>query len=68
MSTKQQFLTTICSLAPKLPAFSGKYTEYKNCITPFKQLICEFDLSYIEKFNRLLNCLHGQALETVKAR
>ncbi|XP_065365522.1 uncharacterized protein LOC135958548 [Calliphora vicina] len=52
----------------KLPTFSGKYSEYKNFITSFNQVIDrEFGLSNIEKFNHLLNCLQGQALETVKA-
>ncbi|XP_037805276.1 uncharacterized protein LOC119599551 [Lucilia sericata] len=67
--------STICFPAPihklpqlKLPTFSGKYSEYKNFITSFNQVIDrEFGLSNIEKFNHLLNCLQGQALETVKA-
>ncbi|XP_061400515.1 uncharacterized protein LOC133336248 [Musca vetustissima] len=67
--------STICFQAPshklpalKLPTFGGKYSEYKNFITSFNQVIDrEVGLSNIEKFNHLLNCLHGQALETVKA-
>ncbi|XP_073823116.1 uncharacterized protein [Musca autumnalis] len=52
----------------KLPSFNGKYSEYKNFINSFKQIIDrEHGLSNIEKFNHLLNCLHGHALETVKA-
>ena len=52
----------------QLPTFGGKYSEYKNFITSFNQVIDrEFGLSNIEKFNHLLNCLQGQALETVKA-
>ena len=54
--------------ALKLPTFGGKYSEYKNFITSFKQVIDrELGLSNIGKFNHFLNCLHGQALETVKA-
>ncbi|XP_073841389.1 uncharacterized protein [Musca autumnalis] len=52
----------------KLPSFNGKYSDYKNFITSFKQIIDrEHGLSNIEKFNHLLNCLQGHALETVKA-
>ncbi|XP_036346956.1 uncharacterized protein LOC118756292, partial [Rhagoletis pomonella] len=52
----------------KLPSFSGKYSEYRNFITSFKQIIDrELSLSNIEKFNHLRNCLHGQALEAVNA-
>ncbi|XP_036346859.1 uncharacterized protein LOC118756405 [Rhagoletis pomonella] len=52
----------------KLPTFSGKYSEYQNFITSFKQIIDkEFSLSNIEKFNHLRNSLQGQALETVDA-
>ncbi|XP_036339591.1 uncharacterized protein LOC118748937 [Rhagoletis pomonella] len=52
----------------KLPSFSGKYSEYQNFITSFKQIIDrEFSLSNIEKFNHLRNCLHGPALETIDA-
>ncbi|XP_075170134.1 uncharacterized protein LOC142242443 [Haematobia irritans] len=52
----------------KLPSFNGKYSEYKNFITSFKQIIDrEHGLSNIEKFNHLINCLQGHALETVKA-
>ncbi|XP_067635778.1 uncharacterized protein [Eurosta solidaginis] len=51
----------------KLPTFTGKYSEYKNVITSFNQIIDrELGLSNIEKFNHLRNCLQGQALETVK--
>lgn len=54
--------------ALKLPIFSGKYSEYKNFISSFMSLIDkEASLTNIEKFNHLLNCLQGQALETVKA-
>lgn len=52
----------------KLPSFSGKYSEYKNFITSFKQVIDrEIGLSNIEKFNHLRNCLEGPALETINA-
>ncbi|XP_017485848.1 PREDICTED: uncharacterized protein LOC108374374 [Rhagoletis zephyria] len=52
----------------KLPSFSGKNSEYKNFIASFSQIIDRKQgLSNIEKFNHLLNCLKGQALETVQA-
>lgn len=52
----------------RLPTFSGKYSEYKNFITSFKQVIDrEIGLSNIEKFNHLRNCLEGPALETINA-
>ncbi|XP_037930413.1 uncharacterized protein LOC119665183, partial [Teleopsis dalmanni] len=52
----------------KLPTFSGKYSEYKNFINSFVQIIDrEACLTNIEKFNHLRNCLTGQALETVQA-
>ncbi|XP_036334494.1 uncharacterized protein LOC118745065 [Rhagoletis pomonella] len=51
-----------------LPTFDGKYSDYKNFVTSFKQVIdSQPSLSSIEKFNQLLNCLKGAALETVKA-
>ncbi|CAD7006443.1 unnamed protein product [Ceratitis capitata] len=51
-----------------LPTFSGDYADYKNFITSFTQLIArEPRLANIEKFNYLLSCLKGPALETVKA-
>ncbi|XP_053968859.1 uncharacterized protein LOC128870282 [Anastrepha ludens] len=54
--------------ALKLPVFCGRYSEYKNFIASFMHVIeNESSLSNIEKFNHLLNCLKGQALETVKA-
>ncbi|XP_067616447.1 uncharacterized protein [Eurosta solidaginis] len=52
----------------KLPSFDGKYSNYQNFISSFKQIIDrEFNLTNIEKFNHLQNCLQGQALETVDA-
>ncbi|XP_067621985.1 uncharacterized protein [Eurosta solidaginis] len=52
----------------KLPSFNGKYSEYQNFITSFKQVIDrEYSLSNIEKFNHLRNCLQGPALETIDA-
>lgn len=52
----------------KLPKFSGKYSEYKNFITSFTQIVDrEYGVSNIEKFNNLLNCLNGPALDTVNA-
>ncbi|XP_036340923.1 uncharacterized protein LOC118750311 [Rhagoletis pomonella] len=51
-----------------LPTFSGDYAEYKNFITSFTQIKArESRLSNIERFNYLLSCLKGSALETVKA-
>ncbi|XP_036344939.1 uncharacterized protein LOC118754180 [Rhagoletis pomonella] len=51
-----------------LPSFSGNYAEYKKFITSFTQIIArEPRLSNIERFNYLLSCLKGAALETVKA-
>ncbi|XP_043064798.1 uncharacterized protein LOC122320696 [Drosophila ficusphila] len=50
-----------------LPTFDGTHTEYKNFITSFMQLTGRENLSSIEKFNHLLNCLKGPALEAVKA-
>nr|XP_041632498.1 uncharacterized protein LOC121502822 [Drosophila kikkawai] len=51
-----------------LPTFDGKYSEYQNFFTSFKQVVdAHALLSPIEKFNQLLNCLRGSALETVKA-
>lgn len=52
----------------KLPSFCGKYSDYKNFISSFKQIIDrEHSLSNIEKFNHLRNCLQGPALETIDA-
>ncbi|XP_050334297.1 uncharacterized protein LOC126761905 [Bactrocera neohumeralis] len=51
-----------------LPIFSGNYAEYKNFIASFTQLVArEPRLSNIERFNYLLSCLKGSALETVRA-
>lgn len=52
----------------KLPTFSGKYSEYKNFITSFTQVVDrETGLSNIEKLNHLRNCLQGPALDTINA-
>lgn len=52
----------------KLPSFGGKYSDYKNFISSFNNLIHEdTTLATIEKFNHLLSCLTGDALRTVKA-
>lgn len=52
----------------KLPSFSGKYSEYKNFISSFNNLVHnEAHLAPIEKFNHLLSCLSGDALRTIKA-
>ncbi|KAL7724630.1 hypothetical protein ACLKA6_013864 [Drosophila palustris] len=50
-----------------LPTFAGNCVDYKNFITLFNQLVDQQDsLSNIEKYNQLLSCLSGAALETVK--
>ncbi|XP_037957528.1 uncharacterized protein LOC119687322 [Teleopsis dalmanni] len=52
----------------KLPKFTGKYAEYQNFISSFKQLVNEDkSLSNIEKFNHLIQCLEGQALDTIRS-
>ncbi|KAL7724978.1 hypothetical protein ACLKA6_013617 [Drosophila palustris] len=52
---------------PALPTFAGNCADYKNFITLFNQLVDQQDsLSNIEKYNQLLSCLSGAALETVK--
>ncbi|XP_075157834.1 uncharacterized protein LOC142231101 [Haematobia irritans] len=51
-----------------LPKFDGKYSAYKNFISSFKQFVDnDTSLSPIEKFNHLIHCLSGQALDTVRA-
>jgi len=50
----------------KIPKFSGKYNEYKNFITCFKQFVHkETSLSKTEKCNYLISCLSDEALRTV---
>lgn len=52
----------------ELPTFDGKYSNYQNFITSFRQIIDrETSLSNVEKFNHLRKCLKGAALETVNA-
>lgn len=52
----------------KLPTFDGKYSDYKNFITSFNNLVHnEPTLTSIEKFNHPLTCLDGDAFRTVKA-
>ncbi|XP_055916442.1 uncharacterized protein LOC129949183 [Eupeodes corollae] len=52
----------------RLPRFSGKYSDYKNFINSFNNLVeNDSSLTKIEKFNYLLSCLTDQALGTVKA-
>lgn len=61
---------TAKSKLPKLhlPHFDGKYAAYKNFISTFKQLVDnDSSLSEIERFNHLLHCLSGQALDTIRA-
>ena len=51
-----------------LPKFSGKYSEYKNFISLFENLVDNDPMiPDIEKFNHLISCLSGEALGTVKA-
>lgn len=51
----------------KIPKFSGKYSEYKNFITCFDNLVNDDPtLSTIEKFNHLINSLQDDALRTVR--
>ncbi|XP_036345196.1 uncharacterized protein LOC118754428 [Rhagoletis pomonella] len=51
-----------------LSIFDGNRADYKNYITSFNQIIArQHNISNIEKFNHLLNCLKGPALETVQA-
>ncbi|XP_075150712.1 uncharacterized protein LOC142224812 [Haematobia irritans] len=68
----KQILSTQTKIESLDPDDSGRGDiedfEYKNFITSFKQIIDrEHGLSNIEKFNHLINCLQGHALETVKA-
>lgn len=52
----------------KLPKFSGKYSEYKNFIGLFENLVDnDSSLTDLEKFNHLISCLSDEALGTVKA-
>ncbi|KAL7726649.1 hypothetical protein ACLKA6_010514 [Drosophila palustris] len=52
----------------KLTKFSGEYSEYKNFIGFFTNLVDMDDsLSNVEKFNHLLSCLEKDALGTMKA-
>ncbi|KAI8114818.1 hypothetical protein CVS40_12848 [Lucilia cuprina] len=51
-----------------LPNSDGKYAEYKNFIFTFRQLVHnDSSLCDNERFNHLLHCLSGQALDTVRA-
>ncbi|XP_043865270.1 uncharacterized protein LOC122757385 [Drosophila mojavensis] len=50
-----------------LPTFDGNYADYKNFSALFNQMVDQQNsLSNIEKFNQLISCLKGPALETVK--
>lgn len=52
----------------KLPKFSGNYSDYKNFISLFENLVDnDPTLTDIEKFNHLLSCLSDKALGTVKS-
>lgn len=52
----------------KLPTFDGKYSEFQNFYGTFIQLIDnEPSFTTITKFNYLLSCLAGPALEMVRA-
>ncbi|XP_043071692.1 uncharacterized protein LOC122322695 [Drosophila grimshawi] len=50
-----------------LPTFDGNHLEYNNFICSFNQIVKGAQITNIEKFNYLLNCLKGAALECVKA-
>lgn len=51
----------------KLPKFDGKYTEYERFIARFYNMVDENpSISNIDKFNYLLNCLSGPALDVVE--
>jgi len=60
-------LTTQCrlpSVAP--PTFNGKHSEFKNVIL-FETFVDKDDtLHDIEKFNRLMSCLAGDALSSLR--
>lgn len=52
----------------KLPSFDGKYANYKRFSTSFHNLIHnDPQISTIDKFNYLLDCLSGPALEVVQS-
>ncbi|XP_037819937.1 uncharacterized protein LOC119609284 [Lucilia sericata] len=52
----------------KLPKFSGKYSDYRNFMSLFENLVHNDPmLTDIEKFNHLISCLSEEALGTVKA-
>ncbi|XP_058978843.1 uncharacterized protein LOC131802528 [Musca domestica] len=51
----------------KLPKFDGKYSEFQNFISAFNNIVnYNPTISLIEKFNYLLNCLSGPALDVVE--
>ena len=72
-STRVDHSTTIVAHQSKLPAlplptFDGKYCKFQNFITSFSQIIDrEYGYTNIDKFNQLLKCLRGPALECVQA-
>ncbi|XP_075151043.1 uncharacterized protein LOC142225150 [Haematobia irritans] len=52
----------------KIPKFTGKYSEYRNFIACFNNLVHDDPtLTKIEKFNHLIASLQDDALRTVKA-
>ena len=52
----------------KIAEFNGKYSDYKNFMSLFENLIYnDPTLTDIEKFNHLISCLSDEALGTVKA-
>ena len=52
----------------RLPKFSGNYSDYKNFMSLFENLVHnDPTLTDIEKFNHLISCLSDEALGTVKA-
>ena len=74
-STSNDFTMSFPQPAPshrlpnlKIPKFNGKYSEYKNFISCFNNLVNDDpNLSTIEKFNHLINSLQDDALRMVKA-
>ena len=51
-----------------LPKFNGKYSDFKNFISLFENLVdSDSSIPEIAKFNHLLSCLSGEALGTIKA-
>lgn len=51
----------------RLPKFNEKYSDYKNFMSLFENLVHnDPTLTEIEKFNHLISCLSDDALGTFK--